>query len=134
MRSENGGIDMKVIPKFYHGVIDYMSGLLLLIAPNVFGFANVGGAAVWIPRIIGLLILLQAMSTDYELGLMKMIPISMHLMADYVISIFMLLSPFLFGFYDDSRTAMILMIAMGMIGLAAAYMTQPRGRPREVMA
>jgi uncharacterized membrane protein YtjA (UPF0391 family) len=134
MRSENGGINMKLIPRFYHGVIDYISALLLLIAPNLFGFSGVGGAAVWVPRIIGLMILLQALSTDYELGLIKLIPISMHLMTDYMLSIVMLVSPLLFGFYNDSRGAMILMMAMGLIGLAAAFMTQPRGRPREVMA
>src|SRR4051812_12307576 len=125
---------MKIIPKFYHGVLDYLSGLLLLAAPNLLGFADVGGAAVWVPRIVGLMILLQAAMTDYELGLMKVIPISMHLMTDYVVGIFLLLAPFLFGFYDDSRTATVLMIAMGIIALGAATMTQPRGRPREVMA
>jgi hypothetical protein len=125
---------MKVIPKFYHGVIDYMSAVLLLIAPNLFGFSDIGGAAVWVPRTIGFIILLQAVMTDYELGLMKVIPISMHLMTDYVVGIVMLLSPFLFGFYNDSRGATILMIAMGLTALTAAFMTQPRGRQREVMA
>jgi hypothetical protein len=123
-----------MIPKFYHGILDYLSGLLLLLAPNLLGFSEVGGTGAWLPRVLGLLIVLQAMMTDYELGLMKIVPISMHLMADYVVGIFMLLSPFLFGFYNDSRAATILMIAMGLIALAAAYMTQPRGRPREVMA
>jgi len=125
---------MKIIPRFYHGVLDYLSGVLLLLAPNLFGFAEMGGTATWVPRIIGMMILLQAVMTDYELGLMKVIPIAMHLMADYVIGIFMLLSPFLFGFYDDSRTATILMIVMGVVAVGTAAMTQPRGRPREVMA
>jgi hypothetical protein len=125
---------MKMIPKFYHGVLDYLSGLLLVIAPNLLGFAEVGGTAAWVPRIIGVTILAQAAMTDYELGLIKLIPISTHLMTDYVVGILTLASPFLFGFYDDSRTATILMIAMGMVSLAAAYMTQPRGRPREVTA
>jgi hypothetical protein len=125
---------MKMIPKFYHGVLDYLSGLLLLAAPNLLGFASLGGAAAWVPRVVGLLILLQAMMTDYELGLMKLIPMSMHLTADYVVGIVLILAPFLFGFYDDSRTATATMIAMGVIGLAAAIMTQPRGRQREIMA
>ena len=125
---------MKIIPKFYHGVLDYLSGLLLLLGPNLFGFAQIGGTAAWIPRIAGLMILLQALMTDYELGAMKVISISMHLMTDYVVGIAMVLSPFLFGFYDDSRAATILMILMGVIALAGAAMTQPRGRPREVLA
>ncbi|MFL6590879.1 MAG: hypothetical protein ACJ8M4_11990 [Chthoniobacterales bacterium] len=35
---------MKIIPKLYHGVLDYMSGLLLLAAPNLLGFPDIGGA------------------------------------------------------------------------------------------
>ena len=125
---------MKIIPKFYHGVLDYLSGLLLFVAPNLLGFADMGGAVAWVPRIVGFMILLQAIMTDYELGVMKIIPISMHLMTDYVVGVFMVAAPFLFGFYNDSRTATILMLMMGVIGLAVAFMTQPRGRPREITA
>src|SRR5437870_2583983 len=51
MRSANKRRYMKVIPKFYHGVLDYMSGVLLLIGPNIFAFADGGGAVAWVPRI-----------------------------------------------------------------------------------
>jgi hypothetical protein len=124
---------MKIIPRFYHGVLDYLSGLLLLAAPNLFGFAEIGGATVWIPRIVGLMILLQALMTDYELGAMKIIPMSIHLMADYVIGGVLLLAPFLFGISSRSTTATLLLVMMAAIAFAAASMTQPRGRPREIM-
>src|SRR3954468_8637591 len=75
-----GGATMKMIPKFYHGVLDYISGLLLLAAPNLLGFAEIGGVTAWLPRIVGVMILLQGLMTDYELGLMKVIPIAIHLM------------------------------------------------------
>ena len=123
---------MKIIPKFYHGVLDYMSALLLLAAPNLLGFAEIGGATAWVPRIVGLMILLQALMTDYELGLMKIIPISMHLMADYVIGVFLLVAPFLFGISSRSTSATVLLVMMAIIAFAAAFMTQPRGRPREI--
>src|SRR4051812_18195841 len=97
---------MKIIPKFFHGILDYMMGLCLVLAPNLFGFTDAGAAAVWIPRIVGLLILGQAMTTDYELGIMKLIPIAMHLMADYVVGAFLLFAPFLLGVHNRSQTAM----------------------------
>jgi hypothetical protein len=125
---------MKIIPRFFHGVLDYMTGVLLLLAPNLLGFAHVGGAAVWIPRVIGLTILLQAMTTDYELGVMKMVPIKMHLMTDYVVAAFLLVSPWLFGFSDRSRIATILMIVAAAVVGATTWMTQPVGRPRKVLA
>src|SRR5947207_8497102 len=41
--------------------------------------------------------LLEALTTDYELGAIKLIPMKMHLMADYVVAAFLVLSPWLFG-------------------------------------
>ncbi len=89
---------MKVIPTFVHGIFDYVGGIALLAAPNLFGFSDVGGAAVMIPRILGVVVLLQAISTRYEVGVLKVLPMKMHLMNDYVASLFLAASPWLFGF------------------------------------
>ncbi|MEY2563464.1 MAG: hypothetical protein QOH88_1657 [Verrucomicrobiota bacterium] len=124
---------MKIIPRFYHGVLDYLSGVLLLAAPNLFGFAEIGGATAWLPRIAGLMILLQALMTDYELGAMKVIPIAMHLMADYGIGVLLLVAPFLFGISGRSVAATVVLIVMALLVLGATAMTQPRGRPRETL-
>jgi len=124
---------MKIIPKFYHGVLDYLSGLLLLAGPNLLGFAEIGGVTAWIPRVVGLMILLQALVTDYELGVMKVVPIGMHLMVDYIVGAFLLMAPFVLGISARSTSATVLLLLIGLLGLGAAYMTQPRGRPREVM-
>jgi hypothetical protein len=124
---------MKIIPKFYHAVFDYMGGLLLLAAPNLLGFAEVGGAAVWVPRVVGLMVLMQAMMTDYELGLLKVLPITMHLMADYVVALLLIASPWVFGFSYVSR-ATTTVIIVGLLVLVLTMMTQPRGRPRAVLA
>lgn len=128
---------MKIIPRFFHGVLDYMTGLLLLLAPNLpnlLGSSHAGGAAVWIPRIAGLIILLQAMTTDYELGVIKIIPINIHLMADYGLAALLLASPWLFGFSNRSQMATITVVVAGCLVGGTTLMTQPRGRPRNVMA
>ena len=124
---------MKIISKFYHGVLDYMSGVFLLAAPNLFGFSDVTGATAWVPRIVGVMILLQALVTDYELGLAKVMPIALHLMADYAIGAFLLVAPFLFGISGRSVSATMVLVVMALFAFGAAAMTQPRGRPREVM-
>jgi hypothetical protein len=111
-----------------------MTGLLLLLAPNLLGFSQVGGAAVWVPRIAGMIILLQAMMTDYELGVVKMVPIRMHLMADYGLAAFLLVSPWLLGFSGRSQMATILVIAAACVVGGTTLMTQPAGRPRKVLA
>ena len=124
---------MKMIPRFLHGAADYFCGLFLLLAPNLLAFADVGGAAVWVPRIVGLLIFGQAMMTDYELGLMKVIPIGVHLMTDYLVGVFLLAAPWLFGF-SAVGVPTITVTVVGLLVLGLAVMTQPAGRPRKVMA
>jgi hypothetical protein len=125
---------MKIIPRFFRGVLDYMTGLLLLLAPSLLGFSHTGGAAVWIPRIIGLMIVLQAMMTDYELGLMKTVPIKMHLMMDYLVAVLLVVSPWLFRFSDRSATATLTLVLAGFVVAGTTLMTEPRGRPRSVLA
>jgi hypothetical protein len=82
--------------------MDYLGVLILFFAPNIFGFSEVGGAPVLIPRILAAVILVQSLMTRYELGLMKVMSMRAHLMNDYLASIFLALSPWLFGFADMS--------------------------------
>jgi hypothetical protein len=124
---------MKMIPKFFHAVADYLCGALLLLAPNLLGFADLGGAAAWVPRIVGLLVLGQAMMTDYELGLMKIIPIGTHLMADYLVGAFLLAAPWFFGF-SAVRVPTVTLTVVGLLVLGLTAMTQPLGRQRKVLA
>jgi hypothetical protein len=91
---------MRFIPTRIHGVIDYLTGLLLIVAPFVFGFAD-GGAAQWVPIILGAAILLMSIMTDYELSLAKMIPMPLHLGVDALGGLLLAASPWLFGFADQ---------------------------------
>jgi hypothetical protein len=48
---------MRIFPTYLHA-IDYIGGIFLLLIPNIFRFADLGGAPVWIPRIIGIVVLM----------------------------------------------------------------------------
>jgi len=120
---------MKIIPTFVHGVADYIGGLVLLVAPNVFGFADVGGAAVWVPRVLGVIVLLQSIMTNYELGLVKILPMKMHLMNDYVAGLVLAASPWIFGFADERTNAWMPHVVVGIAVFLLTLMTErhPRG-------
>ena len=119
---------MKIIPTFAHGIFDYVGALALFAAPNLFGFAEVGGAAVWIPRILGVIILLQAVTTRYELGIVKVLPMKMHLMNDYIASIFLAASPWLFGFANGPSNQWMPHLIVGIIVFVATLMTESEPR------
>jgi uncharacterized membrane protein YtjA (UPF0391 family) len=120
---------MKVIPTFFHGIFDYIGGLALVAAPNLFGFSEIGGAAVWVPRVLGAIVLLQSICTRYEVGLVPVLPMKMHLMNDYVASIFLAASPWLFGFNDGPANSWIPHLIVGIAVFLVTLMTQtqPRG-------
>lgn len=90
----------KFIPTKVHGALDYIVALALIFAPMIFGFMSVGGWAVIVPMVLGAGLFLYSLFTRYEWGLVKVLGMPYHLIIDGVASIVLVLSPFIFGFYD----------------------------------
>lgn len=88
---------MQLIPTRVHGILDYLVGILLIIAPWLFGFAN-GGAAQWVPVVLGIVTIIYSLLTDYELGVSRMISMPVHLGLDVASGLLLAVSPWLFGF------------------------------------
>lgn len=82
-----------------HGIIDYATGALLLVAPYLFGFAN-GGIAQWLPQLLGAMTIVMSLFTDYELSISRVIPLRVHLGMDMATGALLAVSPWLFGFAD----------------------------------
>ncbi|TXK48645.1 hypothetical protein FVR03_08075 [Pontibacter qinzhouensis] len=110
---------MRFIPTRFHGILDYVVGLLLIASPWLFNFAA-GGAETWVPVVIGLGVLLQTILTDFELGLIKKIPMQSHLMMDFGIGVILAVSPWLFGFADHVYTPHVI---FGVFSILASLTT-----------
>ncbi|WP_375262297.1 hypothetical protein [Palleronia sp.] len=82
-----------------HGIIDYLTGALLIIAPYLFGFAT-GGIEQWLPQILGAMTIVMSLLTNYELSVAKVIPLKVHLGVDIASGALLAVSPWLFGFAD----------------------------------
>ncbi len=91
---------IRFLPTTVHSPLDYLAGITLIEAPLLFGFADVGGIAVYVPMILGIILILYSLLTEYELGIpgMRLIPMPYHLMLDVVLAVSLVASPFLFGF------------------------------------
>jgi len=118
---------MRFIPTAVHGVMDYIVGLALIAAPFVLGFNN-NGPAMWVPIILGIGMIVYSIFTDYELGLMRVLPMKAHLAIDAIGGLFLLASPWLFGFADY---VWIPHVVVGAAALVSALITDtvPVGRP-----
>jgi hypothetical protein len=117
---------MRFIPTKVHGILDYLVGILLIAAPWLLGFAR-GGAETIVPVVLGAGAILYSLFTDYELGLVKRIPMGTHLTLDVISGIFLAASPWLFGF---SNLIWQPHVIVGIIEICAGLMTQRV--PREV--
>jgi len=111
---------MKIINTKVHGFHDYISWILLLVCPWIFEFAT-GRIEMWIPFFLGIFTLLLSLLTDYEFGLFKMISMKNHLRIDMVTNIFLIISPWLFGFH---KAVYLPHVAIGAIGLIIALTSQ----------
>ena len=113
---------MRVIPTRVHGIIDYLMGVVLIIAPWVLDFAD-DGPEQWIPVILGAGTIVYSLLTNYELGVAKVIPMSTHLIIDLAAGVLLAASPWLFGFSDEVYWPHLI---LGILEIGAALMTQTR--------
>jgi SPW repeat len=118
---------MRIIPTSVHGVLDYLVGILLVAAPWLFGFSDTASAK-WTAIVIGIVVLATSLMTNYELGVLRAIPMRMHLGADALVGIVLVISPWIFGFGDEGTNAWLPMVVLGVgeIGAALLSETVPR--------
>lgn len=96
---------MRFIPTRFHGLIDYIVGVALIAAPWVFGFVPSNDYATWgnetmTPIVLGILVILQALLTNYEWGAYKYIQMPTHLMVDVLVGVFLAASPWFLGYAE----------------------------------
>jgi hypothetical protein len=118
---------IRFVPTKIRGVLDYVVGLALILAPNIFQFANVGGAAVLIPRVLGVVLIVYSLITRYELGVIKLISMRYHLMIDFLAALLLALSPFLFGFNNKEPNAWLphVVVGIAVVVVVIVSKTQP---------
>ena len=123
---------IRFIPTGVHAYFDYIGGIGLLAAPFVFGFYSAGGAAVIIPIVLGIGLILYSLLTNYELGIpdLKFIPMPVHLAFDLVAAVFLAISPFLFGFINKAPNAWLPHIIAGVTVILLVLVSQTRYQPK----
>jgi hypothetical protein len=114
---------MQIISRKTHGVLDYLVGAVLILSPKLFGF-DFGGVESRLPMILGFAALIYSVFTNYELGLLKMLPFRAHLTLDVMSGLLLAVSPWLFQFADRVWVPHVL---LGLVELGAVMMTRTSG-------
>jgi hypothetical protein len=119
------------VPPVVHGILDYVLAAVLIAAPLLLEFDEDAATALAIAAGLGVLVL--AAFTDWTTGIVKSIPVVAHAMLDYLLSILLVVAPFLFGFSDDD-TAAAFFVVVGIAGLlltiATRFTPEEAGRRR----
>lgn len=120
------------IPTKVHGILDYIVAVALFFAPMIFGFSQVGGAAVIIPMVLGVGLFLYSLFTKYEWGLVKVLGMPYHLVFDVVASVFLAASPFLFGFANQPLNVWLPHVIVGITVIIVVIFSKPQPAAAEL--
>jgi SPW repeat len=115
---------MRIISTRMHGPVDYIVGILLIVAPWIFNYSNVTGAK-WTSIVAGIVVLATAVMTNYEFGLARVIPMHVHLILDAVVGIVLLVAPWIFWYGDQDTNVWLPLVLIGLGEIGAAAMSDP---------
>ncbi len=117
-------MDMRFISTKTQGGLDYLVGLALILAPMLFGFQNVGGAAVYVPIVLGAALIIYSLLTQYEWGVFKLLSVPYHLALNAAVGALLVLSPFLFGFVNEAPNAWVPHVVVGIVMIIVVLFSQ----------
>jgi|TARA_B110000971_G_scaffold146530_1_gene149610 hypothetical protein len=114
-------MSFRIITPRVHGLLDYMSAIVLILAPSVLEFNEVSPYAYWLSVIAGVILILYSLMTDYDFSIGILIPLKTHLVIDFSAGVLFILWPFIFDF---TGLALAYYLVMGFGILLVVGLTQ----------
>ncbi len=118
---------VKLLPAWLHGIADFASAAALIVVALAVGGS---GAAVATGVVIGVVLIVVSLLTDYPLGMVKVIPFVVHSAGDYGGAALLIAAPFVLGFDDSDRGLAWFYVGAGAALIAVSLVTdyQDAGR------
>lgn len=116
---------MRFIPTQAHGVLDYLTGGALLAAPKLLGIEDVPASAR-VLVLAGAGAAAYSAITDYELGLVRLLPMPAHLALDAASGMLLASSPWLLGFAGNGPRYWLPHVVVGATEVLAAATSKAR--------
>ena len=109
------------VPAVVHGIIEYAVGVLLIASPFLFGFDATAATAAAV--VVGLALLAFTATSALPTGLVRSIPMGVHVTVDVVLAVLLVALPFLLGFTDEAAPT-ALFITLGVLHLLVTIGTR----------
>lgn len=121
---------VKLLPAWFHAAADYaVGGLLIVVALAVGGSA--GAVATGI--VVGAVVLVVSMLTRYPLGVLKVLPFTVHSAGDYLAAALLIVAPFAFNFRSSDTGLSVFYIVGGIAVLAVSLITNYQYSPKRAV-
>jgi hypothetical protein len=118
---------MRMLSTSIHGIADYAVGLVVLLLPY---FYDMHGTPKTILLLLGGSALVYSLLTDYEFGLLRIIPFRSHLGLDMLFAALMIAASMLVSLPQSSR---VVVAGLGVLAILVVVLTRrvraDQGRP-----
>src|SRR5438874_13651413 len=118
---------VRLLPAWFHAIADYaVAGTLIVVAALVGGSTEAVAAGIT----IGVVVLVVSMLTRYPLGVVKVLPFTVHSAGDYLAATLLVVSPFALGFDGSDSGLTAFYIVAGLAVLAVSLITNYQYSPK----
>lgn len=121
---------MKILSPRVHGYLDYLLVALFLLAPTLFGMSNVPSMISYALAIVHLT---ETFFTAFPLGLVGLIPFTIHGASEFLISFVLIALPWVAGFASETP-ARNFFVGSGILIFAVWLTTDYKAAAKSVLA
>ncbi len=116
---------MKPITTKAHGILDYSAVVVVFLLPHLLHW-SAGLTQLMMGMAGGAL--LYTLLTRFELGVIKVLPVTVHLVLDFLVGLVFLATAF--TVHGEPSSARIALVILGLLEIGAAVMTQTTSSAR----
>jgi hypothetical protein len=117
----------KLLPAWFHAIADYTVGIALIVVALI---DNGSAGAVGTGVVVGAVVLLVSAFTRYPLGIVKILPFTVHSAGDYLAAALLIAAPFALNFADAEGGMAAFYVAAGAAVLAVSLITNYQYSPK----
>ena len=122
---------VRLLPAWFHALADYAVGIVLIVAAVAVGGSS---GAVGTGIVVGATVLAVSMLTKYPLGVIKVLPFTVHSAGDYLAAALLLAAPWTLNFSSGDTGLTAFYVAAGIAVLAVSLITNYQYSPKRSWA